>query len=925
MSRFCHVVLLAVLLFGMSGAARSVESAGPVLDKIAPWVLEHTAGGAEAEFFVVLTTQADLTGAERLHTKAEKGRYVYETLWRTAQTTQASLLAWLKARGVEHRAYYIVNLVWVKGDADLARALAARADVARIEGNPRIQNTLPQTERPFDTLLAAAPTAIESNITYVHAPEVWAMGFTGQGVVVGGQDTGYDWTHPALQTHYRGWNGTTANHDYNWHDAIHSEGGSCGPDSPVPCDDYDHGTHTMGTLVGDDGGTNQIGMAPGAQWIGCRNMDEGDGTPATYLECFEFFLAPYPVGGTPAQGDPSKAPDVTNNSWTCPPREGCSWSTLQAAVEAQRAAGIMTVVSAGNGGSACSTVSDPPSIYAAVYTVGALNAGADTIASLSSRGPVTEDGSNRRKPDLTAPGISVRSCIPNGGYGTKGGTSMAAPHVAGAVALLWSAVPALKNQIEATEQLLNDNAFHINSTACDSSGWPNNIYGYGRLDVKAAVDAALASVKYDVTLAPTTVVQHGAPGQTVSTTFHLTNTGTTTDNFTVTLTGARWQTTAPGSLGPLSAVATTSLPVTVTIPTDALCGAEDVVTITVTSAGDPTYSAQVTLRTTVDVVYAVSARATQSILGGMPGASVGTTVWVTNTGNCTDTFALNSTAVWPVSAPDTAGVLAAWAGKRLPITVTVPLSASFGMQDVTILTATSQTNNTISATVRITTTAGAAFGVQLWPPAAMSSGEVGKAVVYTLTLTNTGNITDIYSLTLSRATWPVTLTPSLTMLGSGMTASVTATVMVPWDAWPGVTDTARIVAAGAGVAAYSDLTTVALAPPCLPLGGVDFSYEPVQPQVGQRITFTAFVETGTLPIDYVWDFGDDTSLAYSHTVTHTFPKTTAMLPYTVIMTATNPCSEETVSHIVTVHWHKLYLPLIMKLSGTVFLPAGHYP
>jgi subtilisin family serine protease len=251
----------------------------------------------------------------------------------------------------------------------------------------------------------------------------------------------------------------------------------------------------MGTAVGSDGGSNQIGMAPGAQWIGCRNMNHGVGSPATYLECFEFFLAPYPVGGDPLDGNPDLAPDVTNNSWACPEvGEGCSTTSLLAAVEAQRAAGIMTVVSAGNGGAGgCSTVSDPPAIHAAVYTVGALNTGTDTIASFSSRGPVTADGSNRRKPDLTAPGTSIRSSVPGGGYqGGYSGTSMAAPHVAGAVALLWSAVPALRGQISATEQLLNETAVPIDFTDCSSSGSPNNTFGYGRLDIKAAVDRALA-------------------------------------------------------------------------------------------------------------------------------------------------------------------------------------------------------------------------------------------------------------------------------------------------------------------------------------------------------------------------------------------------------------------------------------------------
>ena len=170
----------------------------------------------------------------------------------------------------------------------------------------------------------AAPQGVEWNIIKVKAPDVWAMGFTGQGVVIGGQDTGYQWDHPALINQYRGWNGTSADHDYNWHDAIHEDAGGnpCGYNSPFPCDDYGHGTHTMGTMVGDDGGANQIGMAPGARWIGCRNMDNGVGSPATYAECYQWFVAPTALDGSEPR--PDLAPDVINNSWGCPPSEGCT-------------------------------------------------------------------------------------------------------------------------------------------------------------------------------------------------------------------------------------------------------------------------------------------------------------------------------------------------------------------------------------------------------------------------------------------------------------------------------------------------------------------------------------------------------------------------------------------------------------------------
>ncbi|MCX6356093.1 MAG: S8 family serine peptidase [Candidatus Aureabacteria bacterium] len=474
-------------MFNQNAQSSASFTADPnAMVKLAPWVVENTEGGAEAEFLVVFADQADLSGAADFSTRVEKGMYVFDTLRGKAIASQQPLLDWLAARGIEHRSFYIINAVWVKGDRDIALALAGRNEVWRIEGNPMIYNELPS---PSGRSQSNSLSAIESNITYVRAPEVWALGHTGEGIVVGGQDTGYQWDHPALKGKYRGWNGSSANHDYNWHDSIHSGGGVCGPNSTVPCDDDQHGTHTMGTVLGDDGAGNQIGMAPGAKWIGCRNMDQGNGTPATYLECFEFFLAPYPVGGSPAQGDPAKAPDVTNNSWGCPVSEGCSSGTLQTAVEAQRAAGIMTVVSAGNDGSSCSTVQDPPAIYDASYSVGALNKGFDTIASFSSRGPVTVDGSNRRKPDISAPGTNIRSSVPGSGYeGGWSGTSMAGPHVAGAVALLWSARPELKNQIDSTEYVLSQSAIHISSSACSSSGWPNNVFGYGRLDVRSAID-----------------------------------------------------------------------------------------------------------------------------------------------------------------------------------------------------------------------------------------------------------------------------------------------------------------------------------------------------------------------------------------------------------------------------------------------------
>jgi serine protease AprX len=525
----------------------------PAANRIAPWVMEHTANGQEAEFFVVLSDQADLSAAETLPTKAEKGRFVYQTLQSKAQTTQDSILQWLRDRAIEHRSFYIVNAILVKGTRELAEALAARPEVARVEGNPLIHNDLPQPG-PVEEARAypQVPETIEPGINYTHAPQVWALGFTGQNIVIASADTGVRWTHNALKPHYRGWDGTAANHNYNWHDSIHnSSGNPCGNDSPFPCDDFFHGSHTTGTAIGDDGAGNQIGMAPGAKWIGCRNMDGGNGTPARYMECMEFFIAPYPINCTPNEGDPTKAPDITINSWGCPASEGCSFDTLQAAVESQAAAGIQMVVAAGNSGSACSTVSDPPSLYAASYTVGALNTGTDTIAGFSSRGPVTVDGSNRIKPDITAPGTGTRSATNAGDnlYTTASGTSMATPHISGAMALLWCAIPSLRHQITASRDALNNSAVFITSTQCGTAGPPNNVYGWGRIDIAAAVGnpspTPSPSPTPTATATPSACGPAGSPTPTPTATATATTTATATPTATATSTATATATVTP--------------------------------------------------------------------------------------------------------------------------------------------------------------------------------------------------------------------------------------------------------------------------------------------------------------------------------------------------------------------------------------------
>src|SRR5437667_3534582 len=165
----------------------------------------------------------------------------------------------------------------------------------------------------------------------------------------------------------------------------------------------------MGFGVGYDGAGNQIVFSPGAKWIGCRNMDSGTGRPSTYIECMQFFLAPTDLNGN--NPDPDRGADTVGNSYTCPPDELCAPNSLHARLENLRAAGVFMAVAAGNDGPNCSTISEPPALDDAAVTIGATD-NSDAIALFSSRGPVTIDGSNRRKPDLVAPGVQVLSSIP---------------------------------------------------------------------------------------------------------------------------------------------------------------------------------------------------------------------------------------------------------------------------------------------------------------------------------------------------------------------------------------------------------------------------------------------------------------------------------------------------------------------------------
>ena len=470
-------------------------------------------------FLIVLKEQAELSSPNVKLSKLEKGQKVFSELKTTAKKSQSSLIKYLSQNKLSFKPYFIINAIQVKAPFYVVENMAKRAEVASIQNNPWVKMESPVEEIYTDY---RGPFEVEWGIRKISADLVWEMGYQGQGVIIGGQDTGYDWEHPALKNKYRGWDGNTATHDFNWHDAIHeinplhndsillATNNRCGLNSLFPCDDGSHGTHTMGTMVGGDG-DNLIGVAPKAKWIACRNMERGYGSPSTYIECFEWFLAPTDLQGN--NPDPSKSPHVINNSWSCPEKEGCTTSnfeTMRMVIENVKKAGIVVVVSAGNDGNrGCSSISKPPSMFEESFSVGATREN-DTIASFSSRGPVLLDNGKLLKPNVVAPGVSVRSSIPNGGYASFSGTSMSGPHTVGLVALIISANPDLAGQVETIENIIELSA--IPMTAENDCGElamnaiPNHSYGFGRIDALKAVNKALL-------LSPTTA--HGNNFQNV--------------------------------------------------------------------------------------------------------------------------------------------------------------------------------------------------------------------------------------------------------------------------------------------------------------------------------------------------------------------------------------------------------------------------
>ncbi|WP_406056979.1 S8 family serine peptidase [Streptomyces sp. NBC_01077] len=434
-----------------------------------PGVTAAVRAGGEATFFVVLADRADLSRARSQRGHEKKARTAFDTLRTEATRSQLSLTRFLDRAKVGYEAYWIANAVKVTGDKALVEKLAARPDVASL-----------RQERHYalDTVEQAPATAEEAvtpewGVKDIGADQVWSRyDNRGEGIVVANIDSGVQYDHPALKGNYRGNLGDgTFSHDYNWYDPT----GQCA--AGAPCDNNGHGTHTMGTIAGAGG----IGVAPGTTWIAAKGCEARSCSDSSLLKSGQWILAPTDHNGENPR--PDLAPDIVNNSWG-----GGNTTFYQDIIESWNAAGIFEAFAAGNAGNgtSCSTT-EAPGAQAPAYGVGAYDVNGK-IASFSGFGPSLVDGS--MKPNISAPGVDVRSAWPGNTYRAISGTSMATPHVAGAVALLWSSAPSLIGDIDGTRAALNGSARDVDDTHCGGTAAANNVWGEGKLDILAAVDRA---------------------------------------------------------------------------------------------------------------------------------------------------------------------------------------------------------------------------------------------------------------------------------------------------------------------------------------------------------------------------------------------------------------------------------------------------
>jgi subtilisin family serine protease len=526
--RFIVLAVALAFVLGNISSLQAGEHSSVAAQKIEPGLLENIQETGEGEYWVRMNRQADLSPAYQISDWSARGWFVYNTLRDTAEQTQRSLINYLDREMLlgnvqSYRSFFINNSVLVSSNETVLNRIANRTDVSAVEAVKVY--SVPDPIRLEDSI-----QALEWGVSRIGSPQIWSeFGTTGEGVVVANIDTGVDYNHPALVNQYRGNNGGSFNHNFNWYDAT----GLC-PGS-TPCDQNDHGTHTMGTMVGDDGGSNQIGNAPGATWIAARGCELNTCSNSALTASWEWIVAPCALGDDP--GDPSCNPDerphVLNYSIGGPGGDPSD----QPLINAARAAGIVLSISAGNSGPGSSTIGSPGD-YCNVIGVGATDIN-DVIASFSSRGP-GDFAACTDKPDVSAPGANVRSSVDGGGYANFSGTSRAAPHVAGCAALLKGI------DINVTHDEIYD---LLTTTGVDlgSSGFDFN-YGYGRINCHAAAQAMgpPGPTPTPTSPPPPTATPTPLPGNTIFFDNFESNQGWTTNpNGTDSATSGQWERANP--------------------------------------------------------------------------------------------------------------------------------------------------------------------------------------------------------------------------------------------------------------------------------------------------------------------------------------------------------------------------------------------
>ncbi len=388
-------------------------------------------------------------------------------LKQVAESSQAPIVEFIESNRdlvAEYDRFWVVNAIYVKAKPGFIKRLAKREDVGLIELDRKVHLT-----RVTPSKVEGVKMAPRWNIRKVKADSVWLLGYMGQGVVIGHIDTGVDTSHPALSGKFSG----------HFYDATNS---SFSP----PYDDVGHGTHTMGIMVGGDGPgpfTADIGVAPGATFASAKAFTSSGGFSSWIMRSFQWFANLRADSGVDVR--------ILNNSWgSCDTLSTTYWDMIWSI----RALGMIPVFSIGNRDINCPNIrAGTPGNYATVIGVGATNS-FDMVATFSQRGPApntypwndttywSRPDWNFIKPDISAPGEGVSSSVPGGGYASWDGTSMAAPHVSGVIALMLSKNPSL--DYYQIYRILTNSARHVGNTT-----FPNNDWGWGVVNALAAIDS----------------------------------------------------------------------------------------------------------------------------------------------------------------------------------------------------------------------------------------------------------------------------------------------------------------------------------------------------------------------------------------------------------------------------------------------------